>query len=49
MLKTEEKELARTLERGLALLDEERQNFLVIRWMVKLLSVCTTPMASRLT
>nr|AUN37075.1 hypothetical protein [uncultured bacterium] len=25
------------------------QNFLVIRWMVKLLSVCTTPMASRLT
>lgn len=49
VLKTEEEQFARTLERGLALLDEELANFLVIRWMVKLLSVCTTPMASRLT
>ncbi|STL83982.1 alanyl-tRNA synthetase [Escherichia coli] len=49
VLKTEEEQFARTLERGLALLDEELANFLVIRWMVKRLSVCTTPMASRLT
>ncbi len=49
VLKTEEEQFARTLERGLALLDEELAKLSVIRWMVKLLSVCTTPMASRLT
>lgn len=49
VLKTEEEQFARTLIAVWRCWMKSWQNFLVIRWMVKLLSVCTTPMASRLT
>ena len=47
VLKTEEEQFARTLERGLALLDEELASCRAIPWMAKPLSVCTIPTASQ--
>ena len=47
VLKTEEEQFARTLERGLALLDEELAKLQGDTWMAKPLSVCTIPTASQ--